>query len=186
MLTNLDVHQNQPELITQIIILYKYKKSPSIVGGFIALRNGKHILHRRTFKKSGYILGDARGRRNSVKQMFVVTWVKEKLVWYGNNGLNALTFVWNSWYPRDEYTCQLLHNNLLRQARWNRFEFHKCDCINVYTKIIESFFLLRDSSVGIATCYDFYLWVLHPVAYLSNWFFMTPSIATKFQYVNSV
>jgi hypothetical protein len=29
----------------------------------------------------------------------------------------------------------------------------------------------------------FYLWVLHPVAYLSNWFFMTPSIATKFQYV---
>jgi hypothetical protein len=32
----------------------------------------------------------------------------------------------------------------------------------------------------------FYLWVLHPVAYLSNWFFMTPSIATKFQYVNSL
>jgi hypothetical protein len=31
-----------------------------------------------------------------------------------------------------------------------------------------------------------YLWVLHPVAYLSNWFFMTPSIATKFQYVNSL
>jgi hypothetical protein len=31
----------------------------------------------------------------------------------------------------------------------------------------------------------FYLWVLHPVAYLSNWFFMTPSIATKFQYINS-
>jgi hypothetical protein len=31
----------------------------------------------------------------------------------------------------------------------------------------------------------FYLWVLHPVAHLSNWFFMTPSIATKFQYVNS-
>jgi hypothetical protein len=31
---------------------------------------------------------------------------------------------------------------------------------------------------------DFYLWVLHPVAYLSNWFFMT-SIATKFQYINS-
>jgi hypothetical protein len=25
-----------------------------------------------------------------------------------------------------------------------------------------------------------YLWVSHPVAYLSNWFFMTPSIATKF------
>jgi hypothetical protein len=24
---------------------------------------------------------------------------------------------------------------------------------------------------------DFYLCVLHPVAYLSNWFFMTPSIA---------
>jgi hypothetical protein len=32
----------------------------------------------------------------------------------------------------------------------------------------------------------FYLWVLHPVAYLSNWFFMTPSIATKFQYINSL
>jgi hypothetical protein len=30
----------------------------------------------------------------------------------------------------------------------------------------------------------FYLWVLHPVAYLSNWLFMTPSIVTKFQYVN--
>jgi hypothetical protein len=33
---------------------------------------------------------------------------------------------------------------------------------------------------------DFYLWVLHPVAHLSNWFFMTPSIATKFQYINSL
>jgi hypothetical protein len=32
----------------------------------------------------------------------------------------------------------------------------------------------------------FYFWVLHPVAYLSNWFFMTPSITTKFQYVNSI
>jgi hypothetical protein len=32
----------------------------------------------------------------------------------------------------------------------------------------------------------FYLWVLHPVAYLSNWFFMTPSIAPKFQYINSL
>jgi hypothetical protein len=32
----------------------------------------------------------------------------------------------------------------------------------------------------------FYLWVLHPVAHLSNWFFMTPSIATKFQYINSL
>jgi hypothetical protein len=32
---------------------------------------------------------------------------------------------------------------------------------------------------------DFYLWVLHPVAHLSNWFLMMPSIATKFQYVNS-
>jgi hypothetical protein len=31
---------------------------------------------------------------------------------------------------------------------------------------------------------NFYLWVLHPVAHLSNWFFMMPSIATKFQYVN--
>jgi hypothetical protein len=30
-----------------------------------------------------------------------------------------------------------------------------------------------------------YLWVLHPVAHLSNWFLMMPSIATKFQYVNS-
>jgi hypothetical protein len=28
---------------------------------------------------------------------------------------------------------------------------------------------------------DLYLWVLHPVAYLSNWFLMMPSIATKFQ-----
>jgi hypothetical protein len=26
----------------------------------------------------------------------------------------------------------------------------------------------------------FYLWVLHPVAHLSNWFLMTLSIATKF------
>jgi hypothetical protein len=32
---------------------------------------------------------------------------------------------------------------------------------------------------------DFYLWVLHPVAHLSNWFLMMTSIATKFQYVNS-
>jgi hypothetical protein len=31
----------------------------------------------------------------------------------------------------------------------------------------------------------FYLWVLHPVAHLSNWFLMMPSIATEFQYVNS-
>jgi hypothetical protein len=30
---------------------------------------------------------------------------------------------------------------------------------------------------------DFYLWVLHPVGHLSNWFLMMPSIATKFQYV---
>jgi hypothetical protein len=29
----------------------------------------------------------------------------------------------------------------------------------------------------------YYLWVLHPVAYLSNWFLVIPSIATKFQYV---
>jgi hypothetical protein len=28
----------------------------------------------------------------------------------------------------------------------------------------------------------FYLFVLHPVAYLSNWFLVIPSIATKFQY----
>jgi hypothetical protein len=27
---------------------------------------------------------------------------------------------------------------------------------------------------------------LHPVVHLSNWFFMMPSIATKFQYVNSL
>jgi hypothetical protein len=32
---------------------------------------------------------------------------------------------------------------------------------------------------------NFYLWVLHPVAHLSNWFLMMPLIATKFQYVNS-
>jgi hypothetical protein len=32
--------------------------------------------------------------------------------------------------------------------------------------------------------WGFYLWVLHPVAHLSNWFFTTPSIATKFQYIN--
>jgi hypothetical protein len=31
-----------------------------------------------------------------------------------------------------------------------------------------------------------YLWVLHPVAHLSNWFLMMPSIATKFQYINSL
>jgi hypothetical protein len=30
---------------------------------------------------------------------------------------------------------------------------------------------------------NFYLWVLYPVAYLSNWFLMISSIATKFQYV---
>jgi hypothetical protein len=29
----------------------------------------------------------------------------------------------------------------------------------------------------------FYLWVLHPVAHLSNWFLVIPLIATKFQYV---
>jgi hypothetical protein len=32
---------------------------------------------------------------------------------------------------------------------------------------------------------SFYLWVLHPVAHLSNWSLVTPSIATKFQYVSS-
>jgi hypothetical protein len=32
---------------------------------------------------------------------------------------------------------------------------------------------------------DFYLWVLHSVAPLSNWFLMMTSIATKFQYINS-
>jgi hypothetical protein len=32
---------------------------------------------------------------------------------------------------------------------------------------------------------DFYLWVLHPVAYISNWFFMMPSFATKFQYIKT-
>jgi hypothetical protein len=32
---------------------------------------------------------------------------------------------------------------------------------------------------------SFYLLVLHPVGHLSNWFFMMPSITTKFQYVNS-
>jgi hypothetical protein len=31
----------------------------------------------------------------------------------------------------------------------------------------------------------FHLLVLHPVVHLSNWFPMTPSIATKFQYINS-
>jgi hypothetical protein len=31
----------------------------------------------------------------------------------------------------------------------------------------------------------FYFWVLHPVAHLSNWFLMMPSITTKFRYVNS-
>jgi hypothetical protein len=36
-----------------------------------------------------------------------------------------------------------------------------------------------------AHSFFFNLWVLHPVAHLSDWFFMTPSIATKFQYVNS-
>jgi hypothetical protein len=30
---------------------------------------------------------------------------------------------------------------------------------------------------------NFYLSVLHPVAHLSNWFLVMPSIATKFQYV---
>jgi hypothetical protein len=30
----------------------------------------------------------------------------------------------------------------------------------------------------------FYLLVLHPVAHLSNWFLMMPSIATKFEYIN--
>jgi hypothetical protein len=33
--------------------------------------------------------------------------------------------------------------------------------------------------------FGLYLWVLHPVAHLSNWFLVIPSIATKFQYVNS-
>jgi hypothetical protein len=33
--------------------------------------------------------------------------------------------------------------------------------------------------------WGFYLCVLHPVAHLPNWFLMMPSIATKFQYVNS-
>jgi hypothetical protein len=37
----------------------------------------------------------------------------------------------------------------------------------------------------IAKVVVFYLWMLHPVAHLSNWFLMIPSIATKFQQVNS-
>jgi hypothetical protein len=41
--------------------------------------------------------------------------------------------------------------------------------------------------VFISNCYTLflYLWLLHPVAHLSNSFLMMPSIATKFQYVNS-
>jgi hypothetical protein len=31
-----------------------------------------------------------------------------------------------------------------------------------------------------------YFWGFYPVAYLSNWFFMTPSVATKLQYINSI
>jgi hypothetical protein len=45
---------------------------------------------------------------------------------------------------------------------------------------------LRTSTVKSLLIFFFYLWVLHPVAHLSNWFFMTPSIATKFQYINSL
>jgi hypothetical protein len=44
--------------------------------------------------------------------------------------------------------------------------------------------LTASNYVQVATS-DFHLWVLHPVAHLSNWFLMMPSIATKFQYVNS-
>jgi hypothetical protein len=39
---------------------------------------------------------------------------------------------------------------------------------------------------GVSVSLGFYLWVLYPLAHLSNWFFMMPSIATKFQYVNSL
>jgi sugar lactone lactonase YvrE len=42
------------------------------------------------------------------------------------------------------------------------------------------------SNCSVTNIDDFYLQVLHPVAYLSNWFFMTLSIATKFQYINSL
>jgi hypothetical protein len=45
---------------------------------------------------------------------------------------------------------------------------------------------LIDIRIHNLTAFFFYLWVLHPVAHLFNWFFMMPSIATKFQYVNSL
>jgi hypothetical protein len=38
--------------------------------------------------------------------------------------------------------------------------------------------MLNSSCKGV-----FYLWVLHPVAHLSNWFLVIPSIATEFQYI---
>jgi hypothetical protein len=47
-------------------------------------------------------------------------------------------------------------------------------------------FLIWAKTLKSVSFKDFYLWVLHPVAHLSNWFFMMPSIAAKFQYVNSL
>jgi hypothetical protein len=46
--------------------------------------------------------------------------------------------------------------------------------------------LVVNQQLGLEFMKAFYLTVLLPVAYLSNWFFMTPSIATKFQYINSL
>jgi hypothetical protein len=42
------------------------------------------------------------------------------------------------------------------------------------------------SVISLNLCNSFYLWVLHPVVHLYNWFPMMPSITTKFQYVNSL
>jgi hypothetical protein len=55
----------------------------------------------------------------------------------------------------------------------------------IYPNVYDSQMQAQQTS-GLSYChYYFYLWVLHPVAHLSNWFLMVPSIATKFQYVNS-
>jgi hypothetical protein len=56
----------------------------------------------------------------------------------------------------------------------------------VRRKYVDWNHLAHDAAHKSGALVNFYLWVLHPVAHLSNWFFMMPLIATKFQYVNSL
>jgi hypothetical protein len=69
------------------------------------------------------------------------------------------------------------------------FRIYKCYCYDI-TRLVVLMFVCSRQLCGRKLTANFeivyfYLLVLHPVAHLSNWFLMTPSIATEIQYVNS-